>query len=158
MMSVSGRACAGRRNDGLAELHQRLGLGADLEAEAQRLPLEAGGDRQHDVGEFGRRVHEQVGVNVEIQCRERAPPAQRVGKCEQQVRAEPDQPAHGVGFALQHRAVEIVRGDVVPLCRPERTRLHPDGGRHAPRRRQVLAGDRRAGNGGEQHVAASLIE
>ena len=158
MMSVSDRACARRRNDRLAELHQRLGLGADLEAEAQRLPLEAGGDRQHDVGELGRRVHEQVGVNVEIQRRERAPPAQRVGKCEQQVRAEPHEPAHGVGFALQHRAVEILRGDVVPLRRPERTCLHPNGRRHAPRRRQVLAGDRRVGNGGEQHVAAALIE
>ena len=158
MMSVSDRAAPGGGSDRLAELHQRLGLGADLEAEAQRLPLEAGGDRQHDVGELGCRVHEQVGVNVEIQRRERAPPAQRVGKCEQQVRAEPHEPAHGVGFALQHRAVEILRGDIVPLCRPERTFLHPNRRRHAPRRRQVLAGDRRVGNGGEQHVAAALIE
>jgi hypothetical protein len=74
---------AGRRHDRLAELHQGLSLGADLEAEAQRLALEAGGDRQHDVSELRRRVHEQVGVHVKVQRGERPPPPHRVGKREQ---------------------------------------------------------------------------
>ena len=86
---------AGRRRDRLAELHQRLGLGADLEAKAQRLPLEAGGDRQHNVGELGCRVHEQIGVNVEIQRRECSPPAEGVGKCEQQFEPNPTNPRIG---------------------------------------------------------------
>ena len=51
-----GPSLAGRRNDGPAERHQRLSLGADLEAEAQRLPFETGGDGQHDVGELRPRL------------------------------------------------------------------------------------------------------
>ena len=85
----------GRRHDRLAELHQGLGLGTDLEPEAQRLALEAGGDRQHDVGEFRGRVHEQVGVHVEVQRRECLPPAHRVGEASSRLEPKPTSPRTG---------------------------------------------------------------
>ena len=107
-MSVSDRASPGRRHDGLAELDQRLRLRADLEADLQRLALEAGRDRQHDIGERGGGRHEQIGMGVEIQRRQRRAPAHRIGVGEQQVGAEPDQAAHRIGRALQDRAVEIM--------------------------------------------------
>ena len=65
------------------------------------------------------------------------------------VRAEPHQPAHRVGFAVQHRAVEIVRGDIVPLCRPERPFFHPNAGairRAAGKSSPVIAALGTAGN------------
>src|SRR5262249_19835810 len=56
------------RNDARAQLHERLRLGADLEADLEGLALEGGRDRQHDLGRCGGRRHEQVGVRIEVQC------------------------------------------------------------------------------------------
>ena len=53
---------------------------------------------QHDVGQLGRRVHEQVGMDIEVQRRQRLPPPPAVGVGEEQVGAEADQPAHRVGL------------------------------------------------------------
>ena len=41
----------------LPQLHQRLRLRADLEADLEGLALEGAGNRQHYIGEFGSRVH-----------------------------------------------------------------------------------------------------
>jgi hypothetical protein len=49
---------AGRRHDHLAKLDQRLRLRAYVEADLQPLALEGRGDRQHDIGQLGGRVHE----------------------------------------------------------------------------------------------------
>ena len=49
-----GPRLAARGYDALTKLHQRLGFRADLEAKAQRFPLETGGHGHHDVGELGR--------------------------------------------------------------------------------------------------------
>ena len=121
---------AGRRHDRRAKLDQRLRLLADLEADLQRLALEGGGDRQHHVGEFGGRVHEQIGVGVEFQRRERLAPVSAVGMGQQHVRAEADQGADRVRLALQDGPVEIAGGHVAPARRPERALGEPQGRGH----------------------------
>ena len=147
-----------RRHDRLAKLHQRLGVRADLEADLQRLALETRRDRQHDVGERRRGRHEEIGMGVEVQRRQRGATAIRIGLRQQQVRAEPDQAAHRIGHALEHRAVEIMRRYAVPARGAERAFGNADRGRHLLRGRQVLAGDRRRGDRRKQHIAAGRIE
>jgi hypothetical protein len=158
MTSVSDRASPRWRHHGLPELHQELRLLADFEAEPQCLTLEAGGDRQHDVSEFCRRIYEEIGVDKEVQRRQRFPPLQRVREGEQEVRSETYQRAHRIGVTLQHRAVEVVRGDAVPLGWPERAGFDANGRRHPPRRRQVLSRQHRVRDGRQQDVAAALIK
>ena len=62
------RRLAARRDQRLSELDERLRLPADFEADLQCLGFERGGHRQHDVGKFGCRGHEQVGLDEEIQA------------------------------------------------------------------------------------------
>ena len=126
---------AGRRHDRRAQLDQRLRLRADLEADLQRLALEGRGDRQHHVGQLGGRVHEQIGMGVEVQRLERLAPVSAVGMGQQHVGAEADHGAHGVGRPLQNRPVEIAGGDVAPARRPERAlgEAHRRGHAAAPR-------------------------
>ena len=45
--------------------------------------LEGGRDGQHDVGQLGRRVHEQVGVDVEVERRQRFPSPSGIGMGEE---------------------------------------------------------------------------
>jgi hypothetical protein len=52
---------------GWPQLDQRLRLGANVESDLQCLPLERGRDWKYHVSEFRRRVHEHVGVGVEVQ-------------------------------------------------------------------------------------------
>ena len=59
---------AARRDLRLSELDEQLCLLADFEADLQGLGFERGGHRQHDVGNFGCRGHEQVGLDEEIQA------------------------------------------------------------------------------------------
>src|SRR6266566_2655576 len=102
------------------QLHQRLGLGTPLEANLERLALEGAGNREHDVGQLGCWVHEQVGMDIEVErCQGLAPSsAVRVG--EEQVGAEPDKSSHWVGSLLQDRPVELVGSDKLPPGRAQR--------------------------------------
>src|SRR5262245_18040503 len=83
-----GASLAWRRDHDLAVLHERLRLQADLKANFQGLPLEAGRDRQHDVSQHGGRRHEEIGVGIEIQLRKGGTSSTRVALCEQQVVAK----------------------------------------------------------------------
>src|SRR5712691_13137365 len=56
------------------QLHQRLRLRTHLEANLERLALEGAGNREHDVGQLGCRVHEQVGMDVEVERRQSLAP------------------------------------------------------------------------------------
>ena len=67
MISMSERASPTAGTSGAAQLHQRLGLLGDLEADLQPLRLEGARHREHDVGLFGGRAHEQVEVHVEVE-------------------------------------------------------------------------------------------
>jgi hypothetical protein len=60
-----------RRDQRLSELDERLRLLADFEADLQCLGFERGGHRQHDVGKFGCRGHEQVGRGGNERLRQR---------------------------------------------------------------------------------------
>ena len=93
-MSVSGRASPGGGTTAGRNWTSDCASGADLEADLQRLALEGRGDRQHHVGQLGGGVHEQVGVGVEIERRQRLAPVQAVGMGHQHVGAEAD---HGRG-------------------------------------------------------------
>ena len=99
------------------------------------------GDRQHDVGQLGGRVHEQVGVDIEVERRQRLAPAPAVGVGEEQIGAEADQAAHRVGLLLQNGAVELVRGDELPAGRAERPLAQAERSGALLRRQQLLAGD-----------------
>ena len=95
---------------------------------------------------------------MEVQCRERPPAPHRVGEGQQRIGPEPDQAAHRVGRAVQHRAVEILGGDVVPPRRTERPIRHADRGGKVLRGGQVLPGDGGGRDRGEQHIAAGGVE
>ena len=84
-------------DDGLTQLDQRLRLRAHLEADSEGLGLERAGDWKHDIGQLGGRVHEQIGVDVEVQSRQGFAPTPAIGVREQQVGAESHQSAHPVG-------------------------------------------------------------
>ena len=131
MMSVSGRASPGGGTTAGRSWTSDCASGLISKPNFSASRSKAGGDRQHDVGELGRRVHEQVGMGVEIQRRQRLAPAPAVGMGQQHVGAEADQAAHGVRLALQDRAIEIAGGDVAPARRPERALGQPNGRRHA---------------------------
>ena len=100
-----------RWHDRRAQLDQRLCLLADLETDLQSLTLEGGGNRQHDIGHLGRRVHEQIRMGVDIQRGQRLAPTNAVGMGQQHVRAEADNGADGVRRPLQNRPIEIPGAD-----------------------------------------------
>jgi hypothetical protein len=60
-------------------LHQRLRLLTHLEANLECLTFEGAGNRQHHVGQFGGRVHEEVGVDIEVERRQGLAPAPAIG-------------------------------------------------------------------------------
>jgi hypothetical protein len=88
-------------------LHQRLRFGADFEPELQRLALEWRRHWQDDIGQLRGRVHEQIGMHVEVERLQRLPAAQGIGTSQQHIRTEPHQPAHGVGVLVENRAIEL---------------------------------------------------
>src|SRR6266567_6365270 len=96
------------------QLHQRLRLCTHLEANLERLALEGAGNREHDVGQLGSWVHEQVGMDIEVERCQGLAPSLAVSIGDEQVGAEPDQSSHRVGPLLQDRPVELVRGDKLP--------------------------------------------
>ena len=106
-----GAGLAAGLDDGRAQLHERLRVGAHLEADLEPFPLEGSRDGQDDIGQLGRGVHEEIGVDVEVQRGQRLAAADDVGVGEEQVGAEADEPAHGVWLARQNGTVQIVRGD-----------------------------------------------
>ena len=85
---------------------RRLG---DLEPDPQRLAFPRGVDRQHDVRVLGRRVREDVRVHVKVELAQRLHSRRRVRMRHEQVGAEGEEPAHGVGPAGHDGAVEIPR-------------------------------------------------
>src|SRR5262249_23078644 len=109
-----GSRLSGRSHHGAAKLDQGLCFHIDLEADLQGFALEAGCDGQHNVGERGRRGHEEIGVNIELQCGKRSTATYGVGVREQQVGSEPDQPAQRIRHAFEYRPVEVMGGYVVP--------------------------------------------
>ena len=144
MMSVSGRASPGGGTTAGRNWISDCASGADLEADLQPLALEGRGDRQHDIGQFGGRVHEQIGMGVEVQL-PRAPRARAaVGMGQQHVGAEADQ-RRAPGRACPPGSPGRGRGVVTlpPARRPERALGEAEGRRHRAGRRQILAGDRR---------------
>ena len=70
---------AARRLDRPPQLHERLGLLADLEPDPQPLDLERGRDGQDDIGQIRRRAQEHVGVDREVERRQRVPAAGAIG-------------------------------------------------------------------------------
>ena len=61
-----GAGLAARRNHARPQLDMRLRRLAHLEADPERLGLEGAGDGKDDVGELGGRVHEEIGVDHEV--------------------------------------------------------------------------------------------
>ena len=141
-----------------SQLHERLRRRAHLEPDLEALPLERARDGQHDVRQLGGRVHEQVGMDVEVERGKRLAPTTHVGMGEEQVRAEPDQPADRVGPLLQDCAVHLVRRHPLLTRRAQRPVGQAERASALLRRQQFLAGDVRGRHGREEHVAALGIE
>ena len=98
----------GRHQRG-AQLHQGLRLLRDLEADLQSLGLEGTGHRQHDVGLLGRRAHEEVEVDLEVECLQCVSAAGAVAVGHQQVRPEAHQPRVAGRDGLQARRCRSLR-------------------------------------------------
>ena len=103
-----GAGLAAGRDHRPSQLDERLRLRARLEADLERLPLEGGGDGQDDVGQLGGGVHEEVGVDIEVERRQRRATTEAVRVGEEEIGAEADQAAHGVGLPLQNGAVDLI--------------------------------------------------
>jgi hypothetical protein len=59
------------------------------------------GNRQHNVGQFGSRAHEEVGVDRELERRQGLAPTMAGGVREKQIGAEADQSTHRVWLLIQ---------------------------------------------------------
>ena len=70
-------------------------------------PLERRCDGQYHVGELGRRIHEHVGMGIEIQRRQGPTCALRLRVGHENVRTKAEQSANGIRLALQDGAIEI---------------------------------------------------
>ena len=106
-----GARLADGRDDGGPQLHAAQAVEAAVEAGAQAFALPRGGDGQHDVGIARGGVEEEIGVDVEVERLQRRFGLRGVGLRDEQVGAERDQHAHGIGLALEHGAVDVARGD-----------------------------------------------
>ena len=157
-MSVSGRACPGGGTTAgrswTSDCASRL-ISKPIFS-ASRSKDDATGSTTS--ASCGGRVHEQVGMGVEVQRRERPPAPHRIGEGQQDIGAEPDQAADGVGRAVQDRAIEILGGDAVPPRRTERALRDAERWGHLLRGGQVLPGDGSGGDRREQHIAAGGVE
>ena len=140
------------------KLNVRLRFRADFEADLESFAFEAGRHRQHDIRKRRRRRHEQIGMCIEIERGQRSTSANRIAVSEQQICAEPDESADGIGRVFQNSSVKVPRGDMVPARRSERTFGNPDCGSKPLCRRQVLSTDRPGRHCREQHIAPGRIE
>ena len=70
-----GPSLATRCDHGSPQLNLGLRRQADFEPDLQRLALEGRRDWKYHIGQFRGRVHEEVGVGVELERRERLPSA-----------------------------------------------------------------------------------
>ena len=113
---------AARRDERPAQLDEGLRRLAALEPDLQCLGLERRRHRQHDVGELGGRVHEQVGVHEEVEAASASRPRalSRVGH--DQVGAEADQ---RLDPPLERRGVEVLAGHELEARRTERSLVTP---------------------------------
>jgi hypothetical protein len=107
-----GARFAARGHKWRAQLDQRLGLLADLEADLQRFRLERCRHRQHDVGLLGARVEEQVGVDEEVEGRESVAPTRAVSVGHHQIGAEIQQRAWRVPGLESRRSCGVDRRTV----------------------------------------------
>jgi len=105
-----------------------------------------------------RRRHEQIGMGVEVERSQRSASANRIAVSEEQIRAEPDESADGIGRVFQNSPVKVSRGNVIPARRTERAFGKADCGSKPLRRRQVLPGDRPGRHRREQHIASGRIK
>ena len=94
-----GPCLAGRGDDGLPKLNVRLRICADFESDLESFAFEAGRHRQHDIRKRRRRRHEQIGMGVKIERGQRGASANRIAVSKQQICAEPDEPADGIGVS-----------------------------------------------------------
>ena len=131
---------------------------AHLEADLQGFALERRRHRQHDVGQRGGRRHEEIGVDVEVERRQRGAAAARIRVGEEQVGPEADQASHRVRLLLDDGAIHLARRDVLPTPGAER----PVGQAKRPgallRRDQLFAGDVGRRHGWKLDVAALDVE
>src|SRR6266568_6605602 len=140
------------------QLHQRLRLGTPLEANLERLALEGAGNREHDVGQLGSWVHEQVGMDIEVERCQGLAPSLAVSVGHEQVGAESDQSSHRVGPLLQDRPVELVRSDKLPAGWAQRPLQQAKCARTLLCRQQRCADDIPTWHGWEQHIASRAVE
>ena len=153
-----GARLAARRDHRPPELNERLRRGAHLEAELEGFALERRRDGQHDVGELRGRIHEDVGVDVKVERRQRGAPTGDVGMRDQKVRAEADQSAHGVRLFVEDRAIELGRRDPLRARGAQRPLGKAERAAALPRRQQLLAGHVAGRHRREDHIAARRVE
>ena len=91
----------------LADTHRSLichhDVGGDGGQSGELIDLGPRCRRQHDVGEFRRRRHEQVGADHEIERHQRFVDHRRIGISRQRVVAEHQERFDRIGFAFAHR-------------------------------------------------------
>jgi hypothetical protein len=108
---------AARRDERLPQLDERLRLLAVLEADLQGLGLERRRHGQHDVGELGRRGHEQVGLDEEVQAAQCLAAAGAVAVRHHHVAAEAHQ---CLDPPVEDGGVEVLSSDELEPRRTER--------------------------------------
>ena len=94
-----------RLSHALAQLNKRLRLGTHLESKLEGLPFQGTRDRQDHIGQFGSRVHKEVGMNVEVKRCQGLTSTVDVGVCQEQIGAETHQSAHAIGLLLQNAPI-----------------------------------------------------
>jgi len=139
-------------------IDRRLRIRAHLEPDSQRFALEGAGNREHDIGQLGGRIHEEVGMNVEVERRERRASSPDVGVGEEEVGAEADDAAHRERPPLQDTAVYLVRGYMLPAGRAKRPLRQAECAGPSFRRQQLLAADIRGRHGREKNIASRGVE
>ncbi len=92
-----------------------------LEAGAQTLPLPRGCSGQNDVRVLRRLIDEEVHVSMELERAERATGQVHVGLRDQKIGPKRHQHAHGIGMAIEDRAIGIARGDPAVESRTQGT-------------------------------------
>src|SRR6186997_2247784 len=97
-------------------------------------------------------------MGVKIERGERGTSPNGIALSEQQIGAEPNEPANRIGHTFQNSAIEVLSGDIVPARRSKRTFGKTDRGSKPLCRRQIFSGDRAGRYSSEQHVSTGRIE
>jgi hypothetical protein len=83
----------------MPKLNARLRLCADLESDLESFAFEAGRHRQHDIRKRRRGRHEQISVGVKVERDQCGTTANKIAVSKEQIGAEPDEPADGIGVS-----------------------------------------------------------